>query len=115
MTTHWNGFHSPLAPHIEQYLKVKRAMGCKFANEERQLRLLDRFLDKHGVERIEEIDPGCLQVFLDSRLRTNPRSYNALLSDVRRLFDWIVSQGILSASPVQAKARSQTSRQLPFL
>ena len=41
MTALWNGFHSALAPHIEQYLRAKRAMGCKFACEERQLRLLD--------------------------------------------------------------------------
>lgn len=113
--TRWNGFHSALAPHIEQYLKVKRAMGCKFANEERQLRLLDRFLDEQGVERIEAIDPECIQAFLASRQRTNPRSYNALLSDVRRVFEWLLSQGILSASPVQCKAQPQTARRLPHL
>ena len=115
MTTHWNGFHSPLAPHIEQYLRVKRAMGCKFDNEERQLRLLDRFLDEQGVNCIEAIDPGCIQAFLASRQRTNSRSYNNLLGDVRRLFDWIVSQNILSVSPVQAKAKPQTARRLPYL
>jgi site-specific recombinase XerD len=115
MTVHWNGFHSPLAPHIEQYLRTKRAMGCKFASEDRQLRLLDRFLDEQGVERIEAIDPECVQAFLASRQRANPRSYNNLLSHVRRLFDWIVSQQILSVSPVQAKAQPQTARRLPFL
>jgi site-specific recombinase XerD len=115
MTAHWNGFHSPLAPHIEQYLQVKRAMGCKFANEDRQLRLLDRFLAEQGVDRIEAIDPECLQAFLASRQRTNARSYNHLLSVVRRLFDWIVSQQILSASPVQAKAQPQTAHRLPYL
>ena len=115
MTAHWNGFHSTLAPHIEQYLRVKRAMGCKFANEDRQLRLLDRFLDEQGIDRIEAIDPGCLQAFLASRQRTNPRSYNTLLGHVRGLFDWVVSQQILSASPLQAKAQPQTARRLPFL
>jgi site-specific recombinase XerD len=115
MNAHWNGFHSALAPHIEQYLRVKRAMGCKFANEDRQLRLLDRFLDAQGIARIEAIDPQCLQAFLASRQRTNPRSYNNLLSHVRRLFDWIVSQQLLPASPVQAKAQPQTARRLPFL
>lgn len=115
MTAYWNGFHSPLAPHIEQYLRAKRTMGCKFASEDRQLRLLDRFLDEQGIDRIEAIDPSCLQTFLASRQRTNPRSYNNLLGDVRRLFDWIVSQQILAASPVQAKAQPQTARRLPFL
>lgn len=115
MNAHWNGFHSPLAPHIEQYLRVKRAMGCKFDNEERQLRLLDRFLDEQGVGRIEAIDPGRIQAFLASRQRTNPRSYNNLLGDVRRLFDWIVSQQVLLESPVQAKVQPQTARRLPYL
>lgn len=115
MTAQWNGFHSPLAPHIEQYLRVKRAMGCKFANEDRQLRLLDRFLDEQGIERIEAIDAECIQAFLVSRPRTKPRSYNLLLCDIRRLFDWMVSQGTLSASPVEAKARPETARRLPFL
>jgi site-specific recombinase XerD len=115
MSAHWNGFHSALAPHIEQYLRVKRAMGCKFANEDRQLRLLDRFLDAQGIACIEAIEPQCLQVFLASRQRTNPRSYNNLLSHVRRLFDWIVSQQGLPASPLQAKAQPQTARRLPFL
>ena len=115
MSTHWNGFHSPLAPHIEQYLRVKRAMGCKFASEDRQLRLLDRFLDEQDIDCIEAIDPGCVEAFLVSRHRVNQRSYNHLLGCVRRLFDWMVSQQILSASPVQAKAQPETARRLPFL
>src|SRR5690606_32501697 len=93
----WNSFQSILAPQIEQYLRAKRAMGCKFACEDRQLRLLDRFLNNRGVESIEAIDAQCLQDFLDSRKRTNPRSYNNPLGDVRRLFDWIASQHIPGA------------------
>lgn len=115
MTAHWSGFHSALAPHIEQYLRAKRAMGCKFACEDRQLRLLDRFLEDRGVDSIDAIDGECLQAFLDSRHRTNPRSYNDLLGNVRRLFDWIVSQQILPASPLKIKAQPETARQLPFL
>lgn len=115
MTTRWNGYHSALATHIEQYLRAKRAMGCKFACEDRQLRLLDRFLDERGVDRIDVIDGACLQAFLDSRHRTNPRSYNNLLGDVRRLFDWLVGQQILPASPLAAKAKPQRTRRIPFL
>lgn len=115
MTAVWNGFHSPLAPHIEQYLATKRAMGCKFASEDRMLRLLDRFLDEQGINRVEAVDSACLEAFMASRNRVNARSYNHLLGVVRRLFDWIVSQQILAASPLQAKARSETARRLPFL
>jgi site-specific recombinase XerD len=115
MTALWSGFHSVLAPQIEQYLRAKRAMGFKLACEDRQLRLLDRFLDGRGVESIDAIDGLCLQAFLESRRRTTPCSYNVLVSDVRRLFDWIVSQQILPASPLQTKAQPQTNRRLPFL
>lgn len=115
MTSHWNGFHSALAPHIEQYLQSKRAMGCKFDCEDRQLRLLDRYMVERGVNDIDVIDAEFLQAFLDSRRRTNPRSYNNLLGNVRRLFDWLVSQQILTTSPLQSRAQPQTSRQLPFL
>ncbi len=115
MTAHWNGFRSVLAPHIEQYLRAKRAMGCQFACEERQLRLLDRFLDDRGVDSINAVDDQCLQAFLDSRHRTNPRSYNNLLGYVRRLFDWIVGQQILPTSPLKTTPQPQEARRLPFL
>ena len=115
MRVSWNGFQSNLAPQIEQYLRAKRAMGCKFACEDRQLRLLDRFLAHRCVESIEAIDAQCLQEFLDSRQRTNPRSYNNLLGDVRRLFEWIASQQIPGPSPVTIKAQPQTARRLPYL
>jgi site-specific recombinase XerD len=115
MTPLWNGFHSTLAPHIEQYLCAKRAMGCKFDCEDRQLRLLDRFLDDRGVECIGAIDGECLQAFLDSRHRINPRSYNNLLGDVRRLFDWMVGQQVLVDSPLATRAHPQAARRLPFL
>ena len=115
MTAVWNGFHSPLAPFIEKYLATKRALGCKFANEDRTLRLLDRFLDDRSVNCVEAIDSACLEAFIVSRHRFNARSYNQLLGVVRRLFDWIVSQQILKASPLQTKARSDSARRLPFL
>lgn len=115
MTARWNGYHSVLAQQIELYLGAKRAMGCKFVCEDRQLRLLDRFFEIQGVESIEAINGKCLQLFLDSRHRTNPRSYNQLLGNVRRLFDWIVSQQILSASPLTTSNQPQTARRIPYL
>ncbi|MBL0598020.1 tyrosine-type recombinase/integrase [Aeromonas jandaei] len=115
MTVRWSGFHSVLAPGIEQYLRTKRAMGCKFDCEDRQLRLLDQFLAERGVKCLDVIDAKCLQSFLDSRNRTNPRSYNDLLGNVRRLFDWLVSQQLLPVSPLESNNRPQTSREIPFL
>jgi integrase len=111
----WNGFHSPLADHIERYLGTKRALGCKFACEDRMLRLLDRFVVEQRIVSVDAITSECLEQFLASRHRANPRSYNHLLGVVRRLFDWIVSQQAIPASPLQARPRRETARRLPFL
>jgi integrase len=115
MRAAWNGFHSPLAGHIEQYLATKRALGCKFASEERMLRLLDRFLVEQRTGSIDDISGECLEQFLASRERVNPRSYNHLLGVVRRLCDWIVSQQAIPVSPLQVRPRRETARRLPFL
>jgi site-specific recombinase XerD len=115
MRTAWNGFHSPLAAHIEQYLATKRALGCKFASEDRMLRLLDRFLVEQRIGSMDNITGECLDQFLASRGRDNPRSYNHLLGVVRRLFEWIASQQAIPASPLQTRPRRETARRLPFL
>lgn len=111
----WAGFHSPLASQIEQYLATKRALGCKFNSEDRALRLLDRFLVERQLDSLEAITGACLVQFLDSRGRDNPRSHNHLLGVVRRLFEWLVGQQVLAASPLQADPWRETRRYVPFL
>ena len=115
MNAAWTGFHSLLADQIERYLATKRALGCKFDSEERTLRLLDRFLVEQRVGSLEAISGACLDQFLDSRGRDNPRSHNHLLGVVRRLFEWLVGQQVLPTSPLQANPRRETNRYLPFL
>lgn len=115
MNTTWQGFHSPLAGSITRFLAVKRAMGCRFDNEDRMLRLLDRYLIERAVSSVDDITAECLEQFLASRPRTEPRGYNALLGTVRRLFDWLVDQQELSVSPLLTRPRRETARRLPFL
>lgn len=115
MSARWSGFHSPLASHIEQFLATKRALGCKFATEERMLRLLDRFLIEQHIDSLQDLTGACLERFLASRQRVNARSFNHLLGVVRRLLDWMVSQQVLTVSPLQARARRETARRLPIL
>ncbi len=111
----WNGFKSPLADHIVRYLATKRALGCKLSCEDRMLRLLDRFVIDQGIASVDSISGECLEQFLASRKRINPRSYNHLLGVVRRLFEWLVSQQVIAASPLQVRPRRETARRLPFL
>lgn len=115
MRSAWTGFRSPLARHIEQFVAIKRALGCRFASEDRTLRLLDRFLVDRGLTTVDDVTAVVIDQFLASRPRRAPKSHNHLMGVVRRLFDWLISQQIIATSPVQARPRPETARRLPFL
>jgi site-specific recombinase XerD len=109
------GSRSSLTATITHYLKIKRALGCRFNTEERSLRLFDRCLAQQRVTRLDQITSGCVDRFLASRPRLEPRSFNQLLGCVRRLFEWIVEQEEMAVSPVHTPARRETCRRLPYL
>jgi len=109
------GFHSVLANRIERFLAHKRTLGRRYDVEEKTLRLLDRYLINQKVKRLSQVTPGLIEAFLTSRPRKHARSYNHLLGTVRRLFDWLVAQGIVERSPVQTAARRQTAQRIPFI
>ena len=115
MRTQWSGYRSVLAGHIEHYLATKRALGCKFATEDRALRLFDTWVAEQPIERLDAITGAHIDAFLASRPRSNARSYNNLLGDVRRLFGWLVDQQVIATSPVQADPQRETARAQPFL
>jgi site-specific recombinase XerD len=115
MTARRTVFQSVLQPSIERFLAHKRALGCRFQNEESPLRLLDQFLVEQRVRTIEGITPAVIDAFLASRLRASAQSYNQLLGMVRRLFEWLVARDLVHQSPVHAKPRRTTASRLPFL
>jgi len=115
MRTLWSGYRSILAGHIEQYLATKRALGCKFASEDRTLRLFDTWLVEQQLNRLDAITSAHIDAFLASRHRSNAKSYNGLLCIVRRLFEWLIDQQVIVTSPVQADAHRETARSQPFL
>lgn len=100
---------------VQRFLDHKRALGRKYHSEEHELRLLVRFAEQHGVNRLDEVTPGLLEDFLASRPRARPRSFNHLLGVVRCLLDWAVSQRLLEVSPLRARRRRVTSQRVPFL
>jgi site-specific recombinase XerD len=106
---------SPVTEGIRRFLETKRALGRKYLSEERELRLLERFLVHHEVTDLEQITPDLLEAFLAARPRSNARSFNHLLGVVRCLLDWLVSQGTLRASPLRTVRRRETARRVPFL
>jgi len=115
MKTDERMFRSVLAQDLEAFIAYKRALVRRYDNEERTLRLLDRYLLEHGVTDISAITVEMVNAFLASRPRTRPRSYNHLLGVVRRFFDWLVLQEKCPCSPVQALPRRATSQRTPFL
>jgi integrase len=109
------GFNGPMALEMRAFVDAKRALGRRYATEERQLRLFDAFLVRHRVPSAASVSPAVIESFLASRPRLRPRSHNELLGLVRRLFDWMVRQDRLDHSPVRAKPRRETARRIPFL
>lgn len=115
MSPRGDGFQSPVADVLARFLAHKRALGRRYTTEEKQLRLFDRFLVRHAPTSLAAITPALLDAFLAARPRPRPRSYNQLLGVLRRLFTWLVSQGVLRHSPLQARPRRETARRLPYL
>jgi site-specific recombinase XerD len=90
-------------------------LGRRYDVEEKTLRLLDRHLVHQKVKHLSQVTPSFIEAFLASRPRKQARSYNHLLCTVCRLFDWLVTQGVLEHSPVQTTPRRQTAQRIPFI
>jgi site-specific recombinase XerD len=108
-------FESILVTEITDFLHHQRALGKRFINEERSLRLFDRYLVSEKIKTMAEITPSLVDAFLASRPRSRPRSYNLLLSATNRLFKWLVRQKRVAHSPVESKPRRATASQMTFL
>ena len=102
-----NIFHSILAEGMERFLTHKRAAGRRYYTEGTVLRLLDRYLIEQGITSADQITPELLNAFLASRPRKRPRSFNHLLTVTRGFFNWLVQQGLLLQSPVQARPKKK--------
>lgn len=100
---------------VERFVAHKRALGRKYRSEERELRLLVRYAEGRGIERLEHLTPAFLEEFLASRPRHRPRSFNHLLGAVRCLLGWAVTNELLPASPLRTRRRRVTAGRIPFL
>ncbi len=108
-------FQGVLAGEMTDFLRHQRALGKRFDNEEAGLRLFDQYLVEQKIETGTKITPDLVDAFLTSRPRRRPRSYNNLLSVVRRFFKWLVRQQRWLQSPVQNRPRHATAAQTTFL
>lgn len=112
--TPWIDFDSVLADGIRGFLTHKRALGKRYQSEDEYLRLLDRYLREQSITTLEAITPAVIDAFLISRSYA-PRVYNTHIGILRRLFDWLVLQNVLSASPVRARLRPSRTALRPFI
>jgi integrase len=100
---------------VQRFLEYKRALGRTYRSEEKELRLLVRFLEQRGVTALDQLTPALLEDFLASRPRPHPRSFNHLRGVVGGLLDWAVSQQLLAASPLRTRRRRATAGRIPFV
>ena len=99
----------------ERFVQHRRALGRKYLSERRELRLLVRFADTHGIDQLDQLTTVSLENFLASRPRQRARSFNHLLGVIRGLLDWAVVQEVLAVSPLQVRRRRVTAGRIPFI
>jgi len=104
-----------LAAAAERFVEHRRALGRKYHSEERELRLLVRFAEVHGIHQLNQLTAVSLENFLASRPRQRPRSFNHLLGVIRSFLNWAVIQELLTVSPLQVRRRRVTAGRLPFI
>ena len=108
-------FHGPFADDFRQFVSQKRALQRRYDTEEQALQLFDRYLVHEGIIDRSEVTPDVIEMFLASRPRENPQSYNNLLGVLARSFLWLVGQGLLASTPVLVRPRRATRTRIPFL
>ncbi len=96
MTRLAQGYASPLADGMAQFVAHKRVLGRRYETEVYALRLFDRHLVAQGITKVDAITPVVIEAFLAARPRVRPRSYNHLLGVLRQLSTGILSEGISS-------------------
>lgn len=115
MRSKWIDFESPLANSIKAFVLYKRSLGKKFFTEEKNLRLLDRYLVEQKIIHINNITPDIIDSFFASRPRKRARSYNDLVGILNRFFNWLVVQEIIARSPLKARQKRDTDKQIPYI
>ena len=112
------GTSSPSQPSSNRVPRPQaRTRPASTESEERELRLLVRFADQHGVAdaRLSSHRPSSRPSSRRGR-GTRPRSFNHLLGVVRCLLDWAVSQELLAGlARCEPRRRRATAPRVPFL
>lgn len=110
---------SPLADaagRFLRYLSVERQLSSvTLLNYRRQLDAIINLADETGITRWQQCDAATVRSFAvrSRRKGLGPASLALRLSALRSFFDWLVSQGELTANPAKAVSAPKAPRHLP--
>jgi len=88
-------FISPLAPQIERFLHFKRAVGCRYRDEERELGVLDRFL----ASRLTSEDPVITDAIVRAYVTSTGSNAEHHLTILRQLCRFVALEEPRTAIP----------------
>lgn len=92
-------FISPLASHIQRYLQFKRAVGNRYWEEERELKVLDRFLASQLAVSDPLIDEKIIRGYLSHNSALSEKTRESRLSLLRQLCRFIALEEPRTAIP----------------
>ncbi|ALR74907.1 tyrosine recombinase XerC [[Enterobacter] lignolyticus] len=110
---------SPLSAAVERFLRylgVERQLSpITLLNYRRQLDAIMTLAGESGVARWQQCDAAVIRSWAvrSRRKGLGPASLALRLSALRSFFDWLVSQGELSANPAKAVSAPKAPRHLP--
>lgn len=100
---------------ILRFIEVKRAKGCRYDTEYREVRLFYRFAINLGVKSSRAVTRRHVNAFLATCTHRKPKSYNHMLQVLQQLFRWLCLQDVIKDSPVKAKPRKGGQRRVPYI
>jgi len=92
-------FCSPLAPQLHRFLAFKRAAGCRYHEEARELRVLDRFLLTHLDPQDPVITDALLRAYLARQGQVSETTRANRLSLIRGLCRFLALEDPRTAVP----------------
>ncbi len=92
-------FVSPLKDELTRFLQYKRAAGCRYRDEERALRCLDRFLDAHLGAADQVITLGVVRAYVAQEGRGSDSTRAHRLSLIREVCRFLAVEDPRTAIP----------------
>ncbi|MBI3929081.1 MAG: tyrosine-type recombinase/integrase [Armatimonadetes bacterium] len=93
-------FPSGLAVPLDDFLQHQRDLGKRYESTCYGLRVLDRVLGRHGVERPDQVSPGLVEEFLREN-QPSVRTRNKRLLQLKLLYRYLCRRGLAQENPAE--------------